>query len=88
MRSGKHLTGFIGICEALDLDPDTMRSHIRRLTAKNVRNVGRPAEYRRTDQRVLDDHDVNGLPPGMHDNESASDSLVVFEDLMVDNHLK
>lgn len=45
--SGKHITSFLAICQALDLDPDSVREHVRKLTPKNVMSVGRPAEYRR-----------------------------------------
>jgi len=45
--SGKQITSFEAICSALDLDPDAVRTHVRRLTPKNVMSVGRPAEYRR-----------------------------------------
>lgn len=48
-RDGKDVTSFVSICEGLDLDPDTVRKHIKRLTPKNVMSVGRPAEYRRRD---------------------------------------
>lgn len=46
---GKHLTSFTSICEHLDLQPDVVRSYIRRLQPKNVMSVGRPAEYRKRD---------------------------------------
>ena len=48
-NEGKFVTSFESICESLDLDPDNVRSHIKRLTPKNVMSVGRPAEYRRRD---------------------------------------
>lgn len=44
---GKSLTSFASICEQLDLQPEIVRSYIRRLQPKNVMSVGRPAEYRR-----------------------------------------
>jgi hypothetical protein len=44
---GKELTSFASICEQLDLQPEVVRSYIRRLQPKNVMSVGRPAEYRR-----------------------------------------
>lgn len=47
----KAITSFLSICDALDLDPDAVRQHVRRLTVKNVMSVGRPAEYRRTEWR-------------------------------------
>jgi hypothetical protein len=48
-REGKDSTSFVAICEALDLIPEEVRGHIRRLTPKNVMSVGRPAEYRKRD---------------------------------------
>lgn len=48
-RVGKHITSFMAICNELDLDVDTVRRYVRRLTVKNVMSVGRPAEYRRRD---------------------------------------
>jgi len=45
--SGKHITSFLAICEALGLVPDMIRTHVKGLTPKNVMSVGRPAEYRR-----------------------------------------
>ena len=33
----------------MDLDPDTVRRHVKKLTPRNVMSVGRPAEYRRRD---------------------------------------
>jgi hypothetical protein len=46
-RVGKHITSFTAICSELDLDANTVRTYVRRLTVKNVMSVGRPAEYRR-----------------------------------------
>lgn len=70
-REGKHITSFVAICESLDLDPDTVRRHIRRLTPKNVMSIGRPAEYRRRDVFASrqQDEDVYSIP----------DSLVGYE---------
>ena len=49
LESEKYITSFVAICEALELDPDSVRTHVKRLTPKNVMSVGRPAEYRRRD---------------------------------------
>jgi hypothetical protein len=49
--SGKLLTSFVSICEALDFDPDLVRRHIQKLTPQRIISMGRPAEYRR--KRVL-----------------------------------
>ena len=56
-KVGKHITSFLTICNELDLDADTVRSYVRRLTIKNVMSVGRPAEYRRR----------SACPPGMEE---------------------
>jgi hypothetical protein len=66
-REGKHITSFVSICESLELDPDTVRGHVRRLTAKHVMSVGRPAEYRRRDVFASGggNEDVHSLPASM-----------------------
>ena len=71
-REGKHITSFESICESLDLDADTVRKHIQRLTAKNVMSVGRPAEYRR--------RDVFSTHSGDDDVYSVPGVLVEFDD--------
>lgn len=60
-RSGKHLTSFLNICECLDLDPDIVRGHIRKLTIKNVMSVGRPAERRHSgaDESMWAEHQLH-----------------------------
>lgn len=47
VESGKIVTAFTSICSALDLPPETVRAHVKKLTPKNVMSVGRPPEYRR-----------------------------------------
>lgn len=58
MQSGKHVTSFLGICTLLDLDPESVRVHVRRLTPKNVMSVGRPPEYRRREIVVQEEASV------------------------------
>jgi len=62
-KQGKHITSFLAICSELDLDADTVRSYVRRLTVKNVMSVGRPAEYRRRESSPpsLDEESMPGL---------------------------
>lgn len=60
----KDITSFMAICEALDLDPETVRNHVRRLTVKNVMSVGRPAEYRRQEWRDDDERFSVGSAQG------------------------
>jgi hypothetical protein len=71
-RDGRTHTSFFAVCESLDLDPETARSHIRRLTPKHVMSVGRPAEYRRRDvfSAGTGEEDVHALPDGLVDYES------------------
>lgn len=45
------ITAFVTICELLDLDPEEVRRHIRRLQPEDVRNAGRPPERRRLPAR-------------------------------------
>lgn len=46
-KNGKEITGFVAICELLDLDPDKVRDRIKLLTKKQIMNAGRPAERRK-----------------------------------------
>ena len=43
----RNITSFLGICEALDLDPDTVRSRVRQMDVQTIISAGRPAETRR-----------------------------------------
>lgn len=75
IREGKHITSFVSVCESLDLDPETVRKHIRRLTPKNVMSVGRPAEYRRRDvfSTRSGDDDVYSVPGAIAEYTDAVD---------------
>lgn len=74
-RNGKSLTGFVTICELLDLDPESVRDRIKLLTKQEIMNAGRPAERRKhknvsedalhTDDLRVFDVDVDCLP--VHD---------------------
>lgn len=55
---GSNITSFIGICEALGLDPDTLRSGICRLTATKIKTLGRlPMRRIRRDSSTEPGHD-------------------------------
>lgn len=43
----REFTGFLSICDALEIDPTVMRNRLKELTVKDVLSVGRPAEHRR-----------------------------------------
>ncbi len=78
LKNGKEITGFISICEALDLDPDMVRAHVKRLTVENVMSIGRPAEYRRQEWR--DDSESYSAPP-IGGSDSLYDDLAPFDGL-------
>jgi hypothetical protein len=67
IRDGKMITSFVSVCESLDLDPGTVRKHIKRLTPRSVTSVGRPAEYRKRDvfSGKGGDEDVYALPENL-----------------------
>jgi hypothetical protein len=77
-REGKAGTAFEEICDALDLDADDVRAHIKRLTPKNVMGVGRPSEYRRRPTLPLSQGDGNehALPAGLLAEEEISDETI------------
>ena len=43
----KELTGFVAICDALELDVNQVRKRIRSLTERDIMGAGRPAEKRK-----------------------------------------
>lgn len=45
-REGWSFFSFISICEALDLDPGSVRQHIRKLTPRRIQSMGRPPTHR------------------------------------------
>lgn len=77
-REGKAGTAFEEICDALDLDANTVRSHINKLTPRHVTGIGRPSEYRRrpattTTQGDVDEH---ALPAGLLAEDEPSDETL------------
>jgi hypothetical protein len=74
-REGKAGTAFEEICEALDLDADSVREHIKKLTPKHVTNVGRPSSYRKRPALTLqqEDGEEHSLPAGLLVYEEPSD---------------
>lgn len=47
INGARVFTSFLSICEALGLDPDTVRGHVRKLDIKTITSSGRPASRRR-----------------------------------------
>ncbi len=74
-QTGKELTSFVAICEAVGVDPDSVRKRIRLLTERDIMGAGRPAERRKhkssnddvlqSDDLAVFDVDVASLP--VHD---------------------
>lgn len=61
-QNNKELTGFIAICEALELDVQQVRKRIRTLTDKHIMGAGRPAEKRKhkaSADEVMHSDDLN-----------------------------
>jgi hypothetical protein len=79
-REGKFITSFEAICEALDLDPDGVRDHVRKLTPRNVMSVGRPAEYRRRDvfSSSQGEDDAYAIPGGLIEYTEPSDDETIY----------
>lgn len=69
IKEKRTLTAFVTICEIMDMDPDVVRSSIKKLTIKSVLSVGRPAERRRP----------------MAEDGVAEDSLSVLVDIDLDS---
>jgi len=46
-EEGRFLTGFLTICDELDLDPEVVRSRVRQLDVKTILSAGRPPEKRK-----------------------------------------
>ena len=47
-RAGWSPFSFLSICSSLDLDPEEVRFHIRKLTARRIQSMGRPPTMRRS----------------------------------------
>lgn len=54
------VTSFLEICEALDLDPETVRARVRQMDVKTIISAGRPAETRRVkrESSSVEEHGV------------------------------
>jgi len=58
----KELTGFVAICDALELDVNQVRKRIRTLTERDIMGAGRPAEKRKhkaSADEVMHSDDLN-----------------------------
>lgn len=81
ISSEKEITSFIAICQALDLDPDMVRGHVRRLTVQNVMSIGRPAEYRKQDWREDETYNTSSMGERLLSEIAGSDDLSSFDGL-------
>ena len=56
IKGARILTGFLSICDVLDLDPKTVRARVKKMDARSIISSGRPPQVRRPAQ------DVESLP--------------------------
>jgi len=71
-REGLHLFSFLGICDVLGLEPDYMRSRIKKLTYKHIQNIGRPKTLRRLPKESMG-QDASGHDYLLDDEHRISD---------------
>lgn len=74
-RSGMAITGFLTICEALDLEPNHVRECAKKMTPIQILTAGRPAERRTRamEEPHYDEHGVSG-PVSLSSLESVGSS--------------
>jgi hypothetical protein len=65
IREGKTCMSFVAVCESLDLDPDTARAHIRKLTPSHVMSTGRPSGYKTRAIAPSEGEESYELPDGV-----------------------
>jgi hypothetical protein len=75
-RENKLATSFENVCEALDLDPTTVRKHISRLKPHNVMNTGRPSNQRKVNSEG--DGEVYALPVGLSIEPDSDDGDTIY----------
>lgn len=69
----RHITGFINICEELDLDPEVVRAHVRKMDVKSIMSAGRPAERRHREVQEEHNYSEHGVSTDV-DVQSYGDS--------------
>lgn len=75
----RSITSFLAICEALDLDPESVRDHVKKLDVRSIIASGRPAESRKpqpVDAVAVDEH---GLSVNIDVDVMTSDKDFVTE---------
>jgi len=56
------MMAFVAICEAVDLEPEMVRGHVRKMTLKQVKEGGRPPQRRHVGEEVDDsEHAVRSV---------------------------
>lgn len=75
-RNEKGITGFLAICDILELDPEQVRRRVRKLTPVDIMSAGRPAERRKhkTSEESLHSDDLRVFDVNV-------DALPVFDPL-------
>lgn len=72
-KENRLITAFLSICEALDLEPATVRARVKKMTVKTIMGAGRPPERRYSretqDDVIYEEHSLVDL-----DIESLDDT--------------
>lgn len=74
----KLITGFVSICDALDLDVERVRSYVRKLTPNRVMSSGRPPE----NSRASEHHQAVEIHTRVNTNESGTGESIDFDALI------
>lgn len=63
IKNKSTITSFVVICELTDLQPKSLREHIKTLKVSDIMGTGRPVEHRRrtSDDINIDHHDLAGV---------------------------
>lgn len=77
-KEERFITAFLSICEALDLDPETVRARVKKMTVKMIMGAGRPAERRHLkeaqDEVVYEEHSLVDINVASLDNSDHYES--------------
>lgn len=65
IKEERLITAFLSICEALDLEPETVRARVKKMTVKTIMGAGRPPERRHSresqDEVIYEEHSLVDL---------------------------
>lgn len=65
LTGSRQLTSFLAICEALDLDPELVRTRVKEMNIRSIISAGRPAETRKIKPNEISSVEDAGLSIGL-----------------------